>query len=221
MAHPYWPLFDLEVRTPRITLRYIDDDLAVELAALAAKGIHDPASTPFGFPWTDVEPPQLERNTMQHYWQVRAEMSPRKWGIELAVIVDGTVIGTGGLQAENYPTLRSVETGSWLGREYQGQGYGKELRTASLHLIFDGFGADFAMTGAWADNAASLGVTRSLGYTVAGHRLAMRRDLRDVIFGFEMARTHWETIRRDDIELLGAERVRQFLEMDSPAATTS
>ena len=43
MGHPYWPLFDLEVRTPRITMRYVDDDLAVEMATLAAKGIHDPA----------------------------------------------------------------------------------------------------------------------------------------------------------------------------------
>ena len=30
MTHPYWPLFDLEVRTPRLTMRAITDELAVE-----------------------------------------------------------------------------------------------------------------------------------------------------------------------------------------------
>ena len=40
MAHPYWPLFDLVVRTPRLVLRYVDDALAVDLATLAASGIH-------------------------------------------------------------------------------------------------------------------------------------------------------------------------------------
>ena len=27
MPHPHWPLFDVEVRTPRLTLRYADDIL--------------------------------------------------------------------------------------------------------------------------------------------------------------------------------------------------
>src|SRR5262245_1843445 len=42
MVHPYWPLFDLEVRTPLVTLRYPDDALMIELATLIGKGIHDP-----------------------------------------------------------------------------------------------------------------------------------------------------------------------------------
>ena len=46
MSHPYWPLFDLEVRTTRLTLRYVDEALAVELAELHG-GIHDPATMPF------------------------------------------------------------------------------------------------------------------------------------------------------------------------------
>jgi hypothetical protein len=25
MAHPYWPLFDIEVQTPRLTLRVVTD----------------------------------------------------------------------------------------------------------------------------------------------------------------------------------------------------
>ena len=36
-----WPLFDLVVRTPRLELRYPDDDLVYELAALTAEPIHE------------------------------------------------------------------------------------------------------------------------------------------------------------------------------------
>jgi hypothetical protein len=67
MARPYWPLFDLEVRTSRLTLRYVDDDDNVALAALAAQGIHDPAFMPFGFAWTDEPSPQMERNALRFY----------------------------------------------------------------------------------------------------------------------------------------------------------
>ena len=42
-----WPPAELSVVTPGLTLRYISDELAVELAHLAAAGIHDPAMQPF------------------------------------------------------------------------------------------------------------------------------------------------------------------------------
>ena len=35
MTHPYWPLFDLVVRTPRLELRPPDDSMLVELARCA------------------------------------------------------------------------------------------------------------------------------------------------------------------------------------------
>jgi hypothetical protein len=68
MTHPIWPLFDLRVVTPRLELRYIDDELATALSTLAARGVHDPGFMPFSIPWTEVEPPLQQRNTMQYYW---------------------------------------------------------------------------------------------------------------------------------------------------------
>jgi hypothetical protein len=46
--------------------RPVDDELAVQLAALAAGGVHDPDFMPFMIPWTDVPSPQQERNTLLH-----------------------------------------------------------------------------------------------------------------------------------------------------------
>ena len=174
MTHPIWPLFDLTVRTPRLELRYIDDALATELAQLAGRGIHDPAYMPFALPWTDQPSPLLERGTMQWYWRARADTLPVHWHLTMAAIADGVAIGTTSLDASEFPTLRQFESGSWLGREHQGQGHGKEMREATLHLGFEGLVAEYATTGAWHDNAPSLAVTRGLGYHEEGRRRATR-----------------------------------------------
>lgn len=211
MTHPIWPLFDLEVRTPRLSLRYVDDELGAELARLAATGIHDPEWMPFSIPWTDAESPELERDAMRFYWRSRAETTVTNFRTPLAVIENGTVVGASDLVAADYPVLRSFETGSWLGRRHQGRGLGKELRIATLTLGFVGLDAVEATTGAYADNAPSLGVTRSLGYEQTRRHRTVRRDQASELLGFTMSREHFETIRRDDITLHGIDAVRAFL----------
>ena len=63
----------------------------------------------------------------------------------------------------------------------------------------------------WHDNAASKGVTTSLGYEFEGRRRALRRGVADELLAYRMPRAHWETIRRPDIELAGVDRAREFL----------
>jgi RimJ/RimL family protein N-acetyltransferase len=211
MPHPYWPLFDLEVRTPRLTLRYADDALCTELATLASKGIHDPSFMPFAIPWTDVEPPELQRQAFRFWWRCRADTSPAQWHLVLAALVGDTVVGTTGIVASEFSVTRTFETGSWLGREHQGLGLGKEMRHATLQLGFDGFGAEQATTGAFTDNAPSLGVTRSLGYEPNGRLRHQRRGEVVESLRFRMPRDHWATIRRDDITLHGVETAAPLL----------
>ncbi len=211
MAHPYWPLFDLVVRTPRVTLRYVDDELSVALAALAARGVHDPATMPFAVPWTDAESPELERSAMRFHWRGKSETTVDSWRIMFATIVDGVVVGSTDLAAADFPCLRTFETGSWLGREHQGQGIGKEMRLATLTVGFDGLGAEEATTAAYEDNAASRGVTEALGYEPNGVRRFRRRGAQDTHVHYRMSREHFGTIRRDDIVLDGIEPVRELL----------
>ena len=211
MPNDHWPLLDLAVRTPRLTLRYLDDQMALELLAVAARGVHDPAVMPFTIPWTDLPSPQMEQEAMRFYARTRADLRPDSWNLQFAVIADGDVVGMCDLGAKDFSTLRQFTTGSWLGREYQGQGFGKEMRTAALTLGFDGLDAEFAQTAAWHDNAASLGVTRSLGYSEEGRRRMLRRRQPDEMVDFRMLRQHWETIRRDDIEIHGMPSARAFL----------
>jgi RimJ/RimL family protein N-acetyltransferase len=203
MAHPYWPLFDLSVRTPRVELRYPDDDLVLRAVELSLKGIHDPATMPFGFPWTDAESPEFERNSLKHYWRNRADHTPDKWRFTFVVLAEGEVAGVQGMDADNFGKLRQAETGSWLGKEFQGKGIGKEMRAAILHLLFAGLGAERATSGAWHDNASSLGVSRSLGYRENGEEYRMRRDQPDRLVHLVLTREEWAPTRRDDIEILG------------------
>ena len=211
MVNEHWPLFDLEIRTPTLTLRYLDDEMITELLDVARRGVHDPAVMPFGIPWTDLPSPQMEQEAMRFYARTRAEVRPAAWSLQFAVIADDHVIGLCDLMAESFPELRQFTTGSWLGREFQGRGFGKEFREAALALGFDGLGAEFARTGAWHDNAPSLGVTRSLGYEQIGRGRELRRGQPDNMLRFQMNRAHWETIRRDDITLHGIDRARAFL----------
>jgi RimJ/RimL family protein N-acetyltransferase len=211
MANGVWPLADLQVQTPRLTLRYISDDLGLALAALAAKGIHDPATMPFAEPWTDVPASELERNCLRYYWRNRAETTVERWNLDLAVMVGESVVGMCAVHADGFPHRRRLTTGSWLGRAYQGAGLGKEARQAALHLIFAGFNADVAITRAWHDNKASLAVTRSLPYTQTGKVVEPRRGQPDTMIEFAMVPEQWATIRRDDIRLIGVAAAREQL----------
>jgi RimJ/RimL family protein N-acetyltransferase len=199
----FWPLFDLVVRTPRLEMRLLREDEFGALIALIDAGIHDPATMPFTTPFTDVPAPRRGRESAQWWWRQRAEWSPEKWSLAGAVFVDGQVVGVQDMMAERFALLRSVETASWLGRAYQGQGLGKEMRQAVLHLAFEGLGAEEAHSGAFSDNVASLATSRSVGYVDNGETRAPRRDTADRLLKLRMDRATWQDRRRDDIEIIG------------------
>ena len=205
MAGPqsFWPLFDLVVRTPRLEIRLPREDEFADLLALIVGGIHDPATMPFTTPFTDRPSPQRERESAQWWWRQRAEWSADKWNLTGAVFVDGRVVGVQDINAEHFATVRSVATGSWLGLAHQGQGLGREMRQAILHLAFAGLGAEEALSGAFFDNAPSLATSRSVGYQTNGEVLAARRDGSARLVNLRIDRPTWEGRRRDDIEIIG------------------
>jgi RimJ/RimL family protein N-acetyltransferase len=199
----FWPLFDLVVRTPRLELRLPREDEFAALIDLADQGIHDPETMPFFVPWTDLEPRQRARETAQWLWGHRANWSPENWTLTAAAFVDGRPVGMQDVGAQHFRAVRSVETGSWLGRAHQGQGLGREMRQAILHLAFAGLGAEEALSGAFEDNAASLAVSRAVGYEENGEARGRRRDGSGRTIRFRMGRAQWERTRRDDIEIMG------------------
>ncbi len=173
----YWPLTDLRLRlamdaaggtTSSIELRLPDASDLAALAALAESGVHDPAVQPFAVEWTDVGPAERARSVIQFHWRCLGAWSPQDWTLNLVIVRDGVVVGTQGVSAKDLAIVREVATGSWLGMQYQGQGTGTAMRAAVLALAFDGLGAQYAVSDAFTDNLASLGVSRKLGYADDG-----------------------------------------------------
>ena len=201
----FWPLFDLVVRTPVLELRLPRESEFGALIEVADAGIHDAGTMPFFVPWTDLQPGPRARETAKWLWSHRANWSPEKWTFTAGVFVDGRPVGMQDVGAEHFRAVRSVETGSWLGRAYQGRGIGREMREAILHLAFAGLGAEEALSGAFEDNAASLATSRAVGYQENGQARGQRRDSSGRTVRFRMGRDVWEQRRRDDIEIVGLE----------------
>jgi RimJ/RimL family protein N-acetyltransferase len=218
MAHPYWPLFDIRILTPRLEIRLATDEDLVELGRLAAQGIHDPDQMPFLIPWTDAPSPDMERGLLPWGWYHRAYWKPDDWTFHGVVLADGEIVGLQALESSNFSILRSVRTGSWLGRRFQGSGLGKEMRAVTLHLACDGLGALEARSSAWDGNSASIAVSRSLGYVDGGGSFALCRGVRTRELHLSLACDAWQERRRDDIVLTGLEGC---VEMFGAASTTT
>jgi RimJ/RimL family protein N-acetyltransferase len=198
MNHPEpWPLRHLVLRTPRLELRPDDDAGLLELVDEAYRGVHPPEVMPFLVPWTDADPGDLGRRVLQHYWGVRARLAAGDWAINFLTRHQGRVIGTQQLSGADFPILREVETGSWIGMRHQGRGFGTEMRAAVLAFAFDHLGAVRARSSAFVDNVASHRVSARLGYRRDGSTWVIRRgqaieDVRLVLAPEDFVRPEWK-----------------------------
>jgi len=197
------PIFDIRIRTTRLELRLPDLELLDELASLAAQGVHPPESMPFGEPWTDVASPELERNVVRWNLLQLGNWRAESWRFNPVVLQAGRVIGTQGISADGFAVTRTFHSGSWLGRSYQGQGLGREMRAAVLHFGFFCLGGQIALSAAFRDNLASLGVSRSLGYRENGEVVVERRGLPAAQISLRLSREQWEEVERPEVEVEG------------------
>jgi RimJ/RimL family protein N-acetyltransferase len=198
-----WPLFGLRLRTERLELRLPTMDDLAALAALASAGVHDPAKMPFSVPWTDVSAEERAQSVLRWHWGHWAAWQPGKWSLELVVLSAGVVIGTQSLSAESFAVLREAGTGSWLGRRFQGQGLGTEMRAAVLYLAFAGLGAVAVTSGAFTDNPASMRVSRKLGYLDDGIGRVIRRGQPATLQRLRLSRQSWEANQHATVEISG------------------
>ncbi len=220
-----WPLAGVRVTSGDLELRYLDDTLLFDLARLAGQGVHGTDFMPFTVPWTRGTPTEVGRSVLAYQWGNRAGQKPEDWRIELGVVRDGEVLGIQGAYAKQFPVLRTVETGSWLGLAHQGAGVGTRMRLMMLHLLFDGLGTEIATTGAFSDNERSLGVTRRLGYAANGEERTLRDGTWGVTRRFTMTREQWDARPeglRPPVTLVGVDALReQLLPPDPGLSTTS
>jgi RimJ/RimL family protein N-acetyltransferase len=194
------PLFDLRLRTPRLELRLPTREELVELRELARAGVHPPEFMPFTVAWTDD--PELA-DFLDYHELRRREWSVEAWHLELGVWLEGDLAGVQAVTADDFPATRTVMTGSWLGRRFQRQGIGTEMRTAVLELAFRGLRANVARSGAIEGNAASLRVSQKLGYRVVGSGTVSPRGVEVGHTDVELRREDWRPPCAVEIDGLG------------------
>ena len=170
----YWPMFDLRLTTDDLQLRHLTEaDLGPMAAVLPDDLEQDPAAT--RYPGLDGD---TNRRVVMHqeYWRALGTWRPESWALSFAVFRDGELIGQQGLEGNDFLALRTVDSSSFLIPAMRGRGLGKQMRAAVLALAFGPLGARFAITSAWTDNSASLGVSRALGYADNGVTAHCRDD---------------------------------------------
>ena len=205
MEIAHWPLYGLRLRTPRLELRLPGLEELNALAQVAAEGVHDPQTMPFLNSWTDLPPAERARSVLQHHWRTLAEGSPGKWELQLGVFLGGVVVGSQSVSARDFTITREIHSGSWLGQRYQGQGIGTEMRAAVLYLAFEGLHARYACSAAFEDNAASLGVSRKLGYADDGIEFHVVRGRAVTTRRLRLDRDTWAAHQSVPVEISGLE----------------
>ncbi len=207
MTHPYWPLFDLRLTTPDLTLRVATEADQLTLSDLMPDDVEpDPALPVYAF-----DDPRIRRGVAAHqsYWRDFGNWRPESWWLPFAVFRRGELIGLQRLEGEDFVVARTVDSFSMLVRDARGKGYGKQMRDAILTLAFGPLEAVRAITSAWHDNHASLGVSRALGYVPNGETLHRRDDGVDRMLYLRLDRADWlARTDRPPVEIAGFEPCR-------------
>jgi RimJ/RimL family protein N-acetyltransferase len=195
----------LRLRTERLELRLGTTDEIAELGRVADRGVHPPGEMPFRIPWTDRSGQELVDSTVEYHLRTREEWRPERWSLALCVFLDGCPVGGQDLRGVEFGSRREFETGSWLGRDYQGLGYGTEMREAVLELGFAGLGGVAAISGAFDFNKASLRVSEKLGYEPVEETTFAPRGEPQRELVVRLARAEWERRSHPAVEIEGLE----------------
>ena len=161
-----WPFFDLRIACAEVLLRGATDaDLEVLENVLPDDLEMNPANERFA---TLTPEADRRRQLVGEVWKHRGTWSPDSWCLDLAVEVDGDVVGVQALEGEQFPLLKTVDSFSWLSSEVRGRGLANLMRTGVLALAFEHLGAEVAVSSARTDNTPSLAVSYRMGYVENG-----------------------------------------------------
>ena len=182
-------MFDIRLTTPELELRHLTEADLVRLAEMLPDDVEqNPSSTTY-----DGLDAARNRAAVVHqdYWRALGAWRPESWALNFGVFHHGELVGNQGLEGDDFPTLRTVDSFSLLTQAARGRGWGKQMRAAVLALAFGALKAQFAITSAWTDNHASLGVSRALGYVDNGITAHRRGESAGEMAHLRLTREAW------------------------------
>lgn len=182
-----FPLHGLVLRTPLLELRGMTEADALLL------GERQPADVS-----TAPGAPRIGYDVPQTYWRHLGSWRVEDWALPFTVLLDGQPVGVQALEGKDFLVRRVVDSYSWLLPSARGRGVGTHMRSAVLTLAFQGLGASWAVSEADEGNAASLGVSRRLGYEDNGTSIELDDDpsravrRQHLLLAAERFRAPWE-----------------------------
>lgn len=215
-----WPPYAVRINEGDLELAVVTEADLTALTDLVLAGVHDPDRMPFDQPWTQAPPQELPANMVRWYARNQAEFSAARFDLCFAVRLDGDLAGVQALHTQHFAVTRTAETGSWLGRRFQGRGVGTRMRRAVCAFAFDELGATEVTSGAFLDNPASLAVSRKVGYTPNGLVRKQRRE-GELAINQQLVLTPDTFVRGEPIAVVGAAGLRRFVGLDGPAAESA
>jgi len=183
-----WPLHGIRLRTADLDLRVMTE---ADLAGLCALLPDDLSMNPHATTYAGLDDRANRRAVLvQGYWRALGLWSPDDWALPFVVRSAGEVVGAQWLEGPDWRADHVVDSSSWLVPAARGRGLGKQMRAAVLALAFGPLGADAAVSSAVVDNAASLGVSRALGYRET-HRSVLEHS-GETLQHVRLERAAWE-----------------------------
>lgn len=201
-----WPLRELVLRCRAVELSALSED---EVAELAAQLPSDLALDP-SLEGIDGLDPAADRRVrfLRGHWRAQATWTPEDWVLHLGVRHDGRLVGVQTLEGSDFLRLRTIDSASWLVPQMRGKGLGTAMRMAVLGLAFDHLGALAALSSATVDNAASLGVSRRLGYLDNGIGFVNDDGVRRELQMLRLPAARWR--HGGEVTVSGFERCRPW-----------
>ena len=208
-----YPPLDVRVVTPRLELCGATDELLERLAPFvrAGKATADPP------PWDDPnafyepDPEVRVHQWLRGIWRGRGTVRPDAWRLNFVVIAGEEAIGMQDLIGDEFDSFGTVESSSWVSSDVRRRGIGTEMRSAILHLAFEGLGAEEAHSEAAVDNVGSNGISERLGYERNGTAWATHDGQPVLGQRWRLGRETWAAQRRNDIAMSGVEKCRAAL----------
>ncbi len=207
-----WPFFGLRLETQRLVVRCATEQDVCTLAGVLPPDVETDPSLPShpGF----AQALQRSMGELQQYWRNLGAWTADAWKIPFVVEIEQRPLGIQTLEGEDFARRRVVDTASWLLADARSRGIGREMRAAVLHLAFEGLGARAAVTSAWHDNVASLGVSRSLGYVDNGYEVQVHAGRADRMQRMILTGDRWRDVDQPAVTIRGLEPCLPLFELE-------
>ena len=188
-ASRQWPLFELRILCHDVSLQALCEDDVAELAALLPEDAEHNPQAKF-FSGLDLAANRRQW-LLRSYWLSWGTWSVKRWELLFGIRWRGQLVGLQSLEADNFVSLRTVDSSSWLVAGQRGSGVGTIARSAVLSLAFDHLEARAAISSARFDNAASLAVSHKIGYSANGVSTIMSPSGPCELRHFRLLRDDW------------------------------